>query len=130
VELPPDANSRTPGFVCAMCRTEMRQPGSAGKYYAAAFLGAIIVLLGLGLAGVAFKANRSQLVGGGLALGVLGLAIAAWGWMQARRPVPTGAEAPPARFGFWVAVLAVGAVILSGGVFGLIHLAQDMLPGV
>src|SRR5689334_9610810 len=84
LELPPDANSRTPGFVCAMCRTEMRQPGTAGNYYAAVFLGVIIALLGLGLAGVAFKANRAQVVGGGLALGVLGLAIAAWGRMQAR----------------------------------------------
>ena len=90
LQLPPDANSPTPGFVCAMCRTEMRQPGTAGNYYAAVFLGVIIALLGLGLAGVAFKANRAQVVGGGLALGVLGLAIAAWGRMQARRPVPTG----------------------------------------
>ena len=120
----------TPGFVCAMCRTEMRQPGTAGNYYAAVFLGVIIALLGLGLAGVAFKANRAQVVGGGLALGVLGLAIAAWGRMQARRPVPTGAERAPARFGFWVAVLAIGCVLLGGGVFGLIHLAQELLPGV
>lgn len=130
LDLPPDANSRTPGFVCAMCRTEMRQPGTAGNYFAAVFLGAIIALLGLGLAGVAFKAHRSQVVGGGLALGVLGLAIAAWGRMQARRPVPTGAQAAPARFGFWVAVLAIGCALLGGGVFGLIHLAQELLPGV
>ena len=31
VELPPDANSRKPGYICAMCRTVMRPAGSVGN---------------------------------------------------------------------------------------------------
>ena len=86
VELPPDANSRKPGYICAMCRTVMRPAGSVGNYYAAMLLGAVIVLLGIGLVVVALEAKqrRGQLVGGGAALAVLGLFVAGWAFMQAR----------------------------------------------
>ena len=92
LELPPDANSRKPGFVCAMCRTVMRPAGSRGKYYAATLLGAAIVLLGLGLVYLSFGAEdgRNWILGGGLAVAALGTGVAGWGIFQARLPVPVG----------------------------------------
>jgi hypothetical protein len=92
LELPPDANSRKPGFVCAMCRTVMRPAGSRGKYYAATLLGAAIVLLGLGLVYLSFGAEdaRNWVLGGGLAVAALGTGVAGWGVFQARLPVPIG----------------------------------------
>jgi hypothetical protein len=92
LELPPDANSRKPGFVCAMCRTVMRPAGTRGKYYAAALLGAIIILLGLGLALLSFRVEQSRnwLVGGGLAVAALGTGVGGWGVYQARLPLPVG----------------------------------------
>jgi hypothetical protein len=92
LELPPDANSRKPGFVCAMCRTVMRPAGTRGKYYAAALLGAVIVVLGLGLIYLCLGAEqgRNWLLGGGLAVAALGTGVAGWGLYQARLPVPVG----------------------------------------
>jgi LSD1 subclass zinc finger protein len=129
MELPPDANSRKPGYVCAMCRTVMRPSGSRGNYYAAALLGAVIVLLGIGLAVVALEAKkaRGQLVGGGAALAVLGVFVAGWAITQARLPVPIGANAPPTRFGFWIAVLVIALVLAGGGIFGLMYVMQEMM---
>jgi hypothetical protein len=97
LELPPDANSRKPGFVCAMCRTVMRPAGTRGKYYAATLLGAVIVLLGLGLTLLSFtvEQGRNSLVGGGLAVAALGAGVGGWGLFQARLPVPVGQ--PPRR---------------------------------
>jgi hypothetical protein len=108
LELPPDANSRKPGFVCAMCRSVMRPPGSMGNYYAAALLGTVIILLGLGLAVVALEAKqaRGQMIGGGIAVAVLGGVVAGWAFKQTRggpgRTVATRrrrlrADVPPAR---------------------------------
>jgi hypothetical protein len=129
IELPPDANSRRPGFVCAMCRTVMRQPGTRGNYYAAAVLGAAIALLGLGLLVVAFQATqaRNLVVGGGLAVVTLGAGVAGWGLYQARLPVPIGAEAPPARIGFWLVVVLAALALVGGGAFGLMFAMKEML---
>lgn len=100
LELPPDANSRKPGFVCAMCRTVMRPAGTRGKYYAATLLGAIIVLLGLGLILLTFNVDQglNWQVGGGLAVAALGTGVGGWGLYQARLPVPVG-QAPRRRTG-------------------------------
>jgi len=38
--------------------------------------------------------------------------------------VPHGAEAAPSRFGFWLTILLIGAVLLAGGIFGLKLLAS------
>jgi hypothetical protein len=99
LELPPDANSRKPGFVCAMCRTVMRPAGTRGKYYAAALLGSIIILLGLGLGFLALETEegRNWLIGGGLAVAALGTGVAGWAMYQARLPVPVGATPRRAR---------------------------------
>ena len=98
--LPPDANSRKPGFVCAMCRTVMRPSGMRGKHDAATLLGAIIVMLGLGLIFLSFNVDRGRnwLVGGGLAVAALGTGVAGWGLYQARLPVPIG-QSPRRRSG-------------------------------
>ncbi len=92
LELPPDANSRKPGYVCAMCRTVMRPCGPRGKYYAAALLGACIILLGAGLLYLSFSVEqgRNWLIGGGLAVAALGTGVAGWGMYQARLPIPVG----------------------------------------
>jgi hypothetical protein len=126
VELPPNANSRRPGYICAMCRREMRPAGSAGNYYAAVLLGTVIALLGIGLIVVAFNAKqgRDKLVGGGAAVAVLGAVVAGWSYRQTRLQVPHGAEAAPSRFGFWLTILLIGAVLLAGGIFGLKLLAS------
>jgi hypothetical protein len=96
-QLPPNQFSRNPGYVCAMCRAFMRPAGSTGKYSAILALGAVIVLLGLGLCYVASEAarNRVQMMAGGAALAALGLAVVGWAVMQLRLPIPLGAEAPP-----------------------------------
>ena len=75
-----------------MCRTVMRPSGTRGKYYAATLLGAIIVMLGLGLIFLSFNVDRGRnwLVGGGLAVAALGTGVAGWGLYQARLPVPIG----------------------------------------
>jgi hypothetical protein len=129
VELPPDANSRKPGYICAMCRTVMRPAGSVGNYYAAVLLGIVIALLGVGLAVVALKAklHRGQLVGGGGALAVLGLFVAGWAFLRARLPVPHGAEPPPSRLGFWLAIGAIAILLAGGGIFGLMYVMHEML---
>lgn len=129
VELPPDANSRKPGYICAMCRTMMRPAGSRGNYYAAMLLGAVILLLGVGLVVVTLKAkqHRGQLVGGGGALAVLGVFVAGWAFMQVRRPAPIGAEAPPLRLGFWVAIIVVALFLAGGGIFGLMYVMHEMM---
>lgn len=128
VEMPPDANSRKPGYVCAMCRTVMRPAGSKGNYFAAAFLGAVIVLLGISLTVVALDARRTrgQLLGGGAALTVLGGVVSGWGVAQARLPVPKMALAPPARTGFWIVVVLIAILLAGGGAFGMIHVMQEM----
>lgn len=99
LELPPDANSRKPGYVCAMCRTVMRPSGTRGKYYAAVLLGAGIILLGAGLLYLALslEQGRNGLIGGGLAVAALGAGVAGWGMYQARLPVPTGGILRPLR---------------------------------
>ena len=128
MELPPDANSRQPGYVCAMCRTEMRRPGTAGNYYAAALIGTVIVLLGLGLLFIALQAvqGRNTLLGGGLAVATLGAGVAGWGFYRARLPVPVGAEAPPARFGFWLLIVLIGLVLAGGGGFALLSVMNEV----
>jgi hypothetical protein len=76
-----------------MCRTVMRPAGTRGKYYAAALLGAIIVLLGGGLLflSITLDHGRNWLIGGGLSVAALGTGVAGWGVYQARLPVPVGA---------------------------------------
>lgn len=129
VELPVNANSRKPGFVCAMCRTEMRQPGGLGNYYAAVLLGTVIALLGVGLAVVALEAKqeRDKILGGGAALAVLGSVVAGWSFQQTRLPVPIGAEAPPSRLAFWIAIFLIGFLLAGGGIFGLMYLMHAMI---
>lgn len=129
VELPPDANSRQPGYICAMCRTEMRRPGTAGNYYAAAFIGTVIVLLGLGLLFVALQAKqaRNTLLGGGLAVLTLGAGVAGWGFYKARLPVPVGAKASPARLGFWLLIVLIGLALAGGGGFALMTVMNEVM---
>lgn len=129
VELPANANSRNPGYVCAMCRTEMRQPGGVGNYYAAVLLGTVIALLGVGLAVVALEAKqgRDKMIGGAAALAVLGSVVAGWSFQQTRLPVPIGAETPPSRLGFWVAIFLIGFLLAGGGIFGLMYLMHAMI---
>jgi hypothetical protein len=129
LELPPDADSRRPGFVCAMCRTPMRVPGTAGNYYAATILGVVFALLGAGLLAVGTNAvhGRNLLLGSGAAVAVLGLAVAAWAWNVARRPVPVGLAPAPARFGFWLVISLVSAALLGGGTFALTYLVKVVM---
>jgi hypothetical protein len=128
IELPPDANSRKPGYICAMCRTRMRPAGSVGNYYAAVLLGLVIALLGVGLVVVALKAklHRSQLVGGGSSLAVLGLVVAGWSLLRARLPVPHGVDRSPARIGFWLAICLVALLLAGGGIYGILHVMHEM----
>jgi hypothetical protein len=70
----------------------MRPCGTRGKYYAAALLGACIILLGAGLLYLSFNVElgRNWLIGGGLAVAALGTGVAGWGMYQARLPIPVG----------------------------------------
>ena len=55
---------------------------------------------------------------------LLGAVVAGWSYRQTRLQVPHGAEAAPSRFGFWLTILLIGAVLLAGGIFGLKLLAS------
>jgi hypothetical protein len=129
VELPPDANSRNPGYICAMCQTRMRPAGSVGNYYAALLLGVVIVLLGAGLVVVALEAKqqRGKLIGGGAAVAVLGGVVAGWAFFQTRLPIPTGAEPAPSRFGFWSAIILIALLLAAGGLFAFKYILHEML---
>ncbi len=36
-------------------------------------------------------------------------------------PAPTRAAAPPSRFGYWIAVIAVGLLMVAGGIFAAVY---------
>ena len=36
-------------------------------------------------------------------------------------PPPTRAAAPPSRFGYWIAVIAVGLLMVAGGIFAAVY---------
>jgi hypothetical protein len=128
-KLPPNQFSRHPGYVCAACETRMRRAGTKGNYFAAAGLGVFVVLLGIAMAVLSFDAPRGQgrMLGGAVALAVLGGVVAGWAVKQSRLPEPIGAKAGRSRVGFWVLVILIGLLLAGGAVFGLMYVMQEML---
>jgi DNA-directed RNA polymerase subunit RPC12/RpoP len=131
VPLAPNEFSRRPGYECAMCEAQMREAGGKGAHYAVTVLGALVTLFGIGLAVFAFGAERGQLRTFSLAAVAVavavGVSVASWGYSQSRLPAPVGAQAPPSRAGFWIAVALFVLLFVGAVIFALMYFMQEML---
>src|SRR4051812_39147011 len=128
-ELPPNAFSRHPGYVCSGCNAIMRPPGSTGTYVFVIILGGFIVLLGVVQCVIAFDAEvfRKRLVFGAVSLAGLGAAVVGWAVMQLRLPTPLDAPARPSRLGLWIVILLLGLLVVGGGMFFFMYLLHEMM---
>jgi hypothetical protein len=130
--LPPNQFSRRPGYVCRKCGAAMRPHGGVGGYVFAVVLGVAAFLLGVALTIFSVQAERlnSRRVIGALLVAVVGLAVAGWGAVQMRLPVPLGTP-PPVKGGpsgvFTVLVLSFVLLFIAGVLFAFLYFVNKMM---
>jgi hypothetical protein len=128
-ELPPNAFSRKPGYVCTACSQVMRPAGSTGLCVIACLLGAVTTVIGLGLVFVAVTAERfrGRMISGAVGVGGFGGFAIVWGLRQMRLPTPLGATARRTKLWPLIVILIVGTLAVLGAMFGVAYYMHEKL---
>jgi phage FluMu protein Com len=128
-ELPPNAFSRKPGYVCTACSQIMRPAGSTGLYVIALLLGTVSAVIGLGLMFVAVTAERfrGNMIAGAVGVAGLGGFAVVWGLRQMRLPMPVGATAKRMRIWPLIVILVVGLLVVLAAMFGVAYYVHEKM---